>query len=71
MPIKNPTAAGTTDHAPLSVFSSIAGMSNDQTDAAILDIDKGELSKNNAQILVVDDSLVQGIKWIKEGFGTL
>lgn len=35
--------------------------------AAILDIDKGELSKNNAQILVVDDSLVQGIKWIKEG----
>lgn len=35
--------------------------------AAILDIDKGELSKNNAQILVIDDALVQGIKWIKEG----
>lgn len=35
--------------------------------AAILDIDKGELSKNDAQILVVDDALVQGIKWIKEG----
>ena len=36
MPIKNPTAAGTTDHAPLSAFSSIAGMSNDQTDAATI-----------------------------------
>lgn len=35
--------------------------------AAILDIEKGEISKHNSQILVVDDSLIKGIKWIKEG----
>ena len=35
-PIMNPTAAGTTDHAPLSAFISIAGMSNDHTDAATI-----------------------------------
>lgn len=35
--------------------------------AAILDIEKGAISKNDAQILVVDDKLVKGIKWIKEG----
>ena len=35
--------------------------------AAILDLEKGAISKNDSQILVVDDSLVKGIKWIKEG----
>lgn len=35
--------------------------------AAILDMDKGAISKNDAQILVVDDKLIDGIKWIKEG----
>lgn len=35
--------------------------------AAILDMDKGSISKNDAQILVVDDKLIDGIKWIKEG----
>lgn len=35
--------------------------------AAILDLDKGAISKNNSQILVVDDKLIKGINWIKEG----
>lgn len=35
--------------------------------AAILDMEKGAISKNDAQILVVDDKLIDGIKWIKEG----
>ena len=36
MPIMNPIAAGTTDHAPLSAFISIAGMSKDHTEAATI-----------------------------------
>ena len=36
IPIRKPTAAGTTDHAPLSAFISIAGMSKDHTDAATI-----------------------------------
>ena len=35
--------------------------------AAILDLEKGSITKNDSQILVVDDNLVRGIKWIKEG----
>lgn len=35
--------------------------------AAILDLEKGSIEKNNSQILVVDDELVKSIKWIKEG----
>ena len=35
--------------------------------AAILDVEKGIISKNNAQILVVDDTLAKSVKWIKEG----
>lgn len=35
--------------------------------AAILDVEKGVISKNNAQILVVDDTLAKSVKWIKEG----
>lgn len=35
--------------------------------AAILDLDKGAISKNDSQILVVDDELVRSINWIKEG----
>lgn len=35
--------------------------------AAILDVEKGIISKNNAQILVVDDALAKSVKWIKEG----
>lgn len=35
--------------------------------AAILDLDRGAISKNNSQILVVDDELVRSINWIKEG----
>lgn len=35
--------------------------------AAILDLDKGSVSKNDSQILVVDDELVRSINWIKEG----
>ena len=35
--------------------------------AAILDLDKVAISKNNSQILVVDDKLIKGINWIKEG----
>ena len=36
MPNRNPTAAGITDHASLSASISIAGMSNDHTDAATI-----------------------------------
>lgn len=35
--------------------------------AAVLDMEKGSISKNDAQILVIDDKLIHGIKWIKEG----
>ena len=35
--------------------------------AAILDTEKGIIEKKNSQILVVDEELVKGIKWIKEG----
>lgn len=35
--------------------------------AAILDVEKGVISKNEAQILVVDDELAKSVKWIKEG----
>lgn len=35
--------------------------------AAILDVDKGTIKKNDSQILVVDEELVRNIKWIKEG----
>ena len=35
--------------------------------AAILDLEKGPIEKNNSQILVIDDELVKSIKWIKEG----
>lgn len=35
--------------------------------AAILDLDKGMIEKNDAQILVVGDDLVKSVKWIKEG----
>ena len=36
MPRRNPTAAGITDHLPLSASISIAGMSSDHTDAATI-----------------------------------
>ena len=36
MPRRKPTAAGTTDHAPRPATISIAGMSNDHTDAATI-----------------------------------
>ena len=36
MPNRKPMAAGTTDHTPLSAFISIAGISNDHTDAATI-----------------------------------
>ena len=36
MPRRNPTAAGSTDHFPLLASISIAGMSNDQTEAATI-----------------------------------
>lgn len=35
--------------------------------AAILDMEKGLIEKNDAQILVVGDDLVKSVKWIKEG----
>ncbi len=35
--------------------------------AAILDTEKGIIEKKDSQILVVDEDLVKGIKWIKEG----
>lgn len=35
--------------------------------AAILDMEKGMIEKNDAQILVVGDDLVKSVKWIKEG----
>jgi len=35
--------------------------------AAVLDLDKGTIEKNNSQVLVVDESLVESINWIKEG----
>lgn len=35
--------------------------------AAILDMEKGMIEKNDAQILVVGDDLVNSVKWIKEG----
>lgn len=35
--------------------------------AAILDTEKGIIEKKDSQILVVDEELVKGIKWIKEG----
>ena len=35
--------------------------------AAILDLEKGMIEKNDAQILVVGDDLVNSVKWIKEG----
>lgn len=34
--------------------------------AAILDIDKGKITKN-AQVLLVDDKVIEKVKWIKEG----
>ena len=36
IPNRNPTAAGTTDHRPLSATISIDGISNDHTDAATI-----------------------------------
>ena len=36
MPNRNPTAAGTTLHLPLSASICIAGISSDQTDAATI-----------------------------------
>lgn len=38
--------------------------------AAILDVEKGLIEKNNSQILVIDDSLAREMKWIKEGHFT-
>ena len=35
--------------------------------AAVLDIEKGMIEKNNSQVLVVDETLVENINWIKEG----
>ena len=35
--------------------------------AAILDIEKGLIEKEQSQILVIDDNLAKEIKWIKEG----
>ncbi len=35
--------------------------------AAIVDVEKGLIEKNDSQILVVGDDLVNRIKWIKEG----
>jgi hypothetical protein len=35
--------------------------------AAILDMEKGRIEKNDAQILVVGNDLVKSVKWIKEG----
>lgn len=35
--------------------------------AAILDTEKGIIEKDESQILVVDEDLVRGIQWIKEG----
>src|SRR5690606_1865793 len=35
--------------------------------AAILDTEKGIIEKKDSQILVVDEELVRGIQWIKEG----
>lgn len=35
--------------------------------AAILDTEKGIIEKNDSQILVVDEELVQDMQWIKEG----
>lgn len=35
--------------------------------AAILDVEKGIIEKDKAQILVIDDELTKSIKWIKEG----
>lgn len=40
-----------------------AGPSN----AAVLDIDKGQIQKEDAQILVVDDDLAKKLRFIKEG----
>ena len=36
IPKRKPTDAGTTDHAPLSAFISMAGISNDHTEAATI-----------------------------------
>lgn len=38
--------------------------------AAILDVEKGLIEKNDSQILVIDDSLAREMKWIKEGHFT-
>ena len=35
--------------------------------AAILDTEKGLIEKENSQILVVDEDLVKGMQWVKEG----
>ena len=35
--------------------------------AAVLDIERGIIEKNNSQVLVIDESLVESINWIKEG----
>lgn len=35
--------------------------------AAVLDLEKGTIEKNNSQVLVVDESLIESINWIKEG----
>ena len=40
-----------------------AGPSN----AAVLDIDKGQIQKEDAQILVVDDDRAKKLRFIKEG----
>lgn len=37
------------------------------SNAAILDTEKGVIEKDSSQILVVDEELVKGIQWIKEG----
>lgn len=35
--------------------------------AAVLDLERGIIEKNNSQVLVIDESLVESINWIKEG----
>jgi hypothetical protein len=35
--------------------------------AAVLDLERGTIEKNNSQVLVVDESLIESINWIKEG----
>ena len=36
--------------------------------AAILDTERGLIEKNDSQVLIVDESLISQMKWIREGF---